>query len=866
MNSRFAEVIKLIDGFVNDATESNIRVILLNKKAESLISLGKLDEAEALLKQISEIINKNGMPSNYSAISETNEAFLFLNRGRNDIAEEKLQSAINKFEDRHLINTLEGARTLNILGLVYLNNGKYNQAQEQMQRALDIRKEHAGNDKELIAASYNDLGLVYSQIEDNKAIEYYSRALNTYRDIHGDLHPKIAIAKTNLAIIYRKLGRYNEALNNFESALKIWETVYPGAHPNKAFVIQNEGETYVKMGATNIALENFNKALSYYRQVYGEKHPEIANVLNEIGNVKISQNNYKESLGYYQAALVANVSDFNNNDVNANPQTVNYFNGNVLLYSLLFKAEALESQYYGKTIKFGDLKLALNTLILCDSLIDILRQHSINENDKISLGVIASGVYSDGVRIANAMALNTFNKKYYREVAFFFAEKSKGAVLQDAIADTNAKSFAGIPASMLAKESELKSSIATVSQKIAMMTGGQEMQVLRKKAFELKRDYESFVRNLEKNYPEYFNLKFNPMAPSVLQVQQLLDPATAVLSYFIDDKNSRLYIFLISYNHFRIFDEPITEDFDRMITGLRNSLYYEEILSSKLAGNHLYEKLIPRIPLSINSLIIIPAGRLSIVPFEALVTKYNEGGGYSETPFLINRYSVRYEFSAGLLLQKLKANVNSSPSIFLCAPVTFPASEMVANLPGTMNEVDEISGLFSKNQLIASLYTGQKASESEIKSGDLKKYSLIHLATHGFIDEADPELSCVYFQPNEPEDDGKLYAGEIYNLQLNANLVTLSACKTGLGKLTKGEGVIGLSRALIYAGARNIIVSFWNVADKSTAELMKDFYQYQIEDPHDGFSNNLRKAKLDLLKSEKYSAPYFWAPFILIGY
>ena len=102
------------------------------------------------------------------------------------------------------------------------------------------------------------------------------------------------------------------------------------------------------------------------------------------------------------------------------------------------------------------------------------------------------------------------------------------------------------------------------------------------------------------------------------------------------------------------------------------------------------------------------------------------------------------------------------------------------------------------------------------------------------MNETDPQLSCIYLQPDEPKDDGKLYAGEIYNLKLDANLVTLSACKTGLGKITKGEGVIGLSRALIYAGARNIIVSYWNVADRSTAQLMKDFYQYQIDDPRGG--------------------------------
>jgi CHAT domain-containing protein len=115
-------------------------------------------------------------------------------------------------------------------------------------------------------------------------------------------------------------------------------------------------------------------------------------------------------------------------------------------------------------------------------------------------------------------------------------------------------------------------------------------------------------------------------------------------------------------------------------------------------------------------------------------------------------------------------------------------------------------------------------------------------------------------------EDGNLFAGEIYNLNLNASLVTLSACQTGLGKISKGEGVIGLSRALVYAGAKSLIVSFWSVADESTAELMKDFYREMLQHPQATFSTNLRQAKLRLIQNEKYTAPYYWAPFILIGF
>jgi len=121
------------------------------------------------------------------------------------------------------------------------------------------------------------------------------------------------------------------------------------------------------------------------------------------------------------------------------------------------------------------------------------------------------------------------------------------------------------------------------------------------------------------------------------------------------------------------------------------------------------------------------------------------------------------------------------------------------------------------------------------------------------------------FLNSQGNEDGSLYCGEIYNLTMNADLVVLSACETGLGKISTGEGVIGLSRALVYAGAKNIIVSFWKVADESTAELMVDFYKIHLQDKSKSFSESLQRAKLDLMKNGKYASPYYWAPFVLIG-
>src|SRR5690606_9750774 len=222
-----------------------------------------------------------------------------------------------------------------------------------------------------------------------------------------------------------------------------------------------------------------------------------------------------------------------------------------------------------------------------------------------------------------------------------------------------------------------------------------------------------------------------------------------------------------------------------------------------------------------------------------------------------------YEFSSGLIMQKEPSTNMAKPSILLYAPVQF--NDGLSDLPGTEKEVNDISRLFTARNYTNSISIHQKANENNLKQEDLSNYSFLHFATHELVDEENPDLSRIFLQTSHSE-DGNLYTGEIYNLELNANLVTLSACQTGLGKISKGEGVIGLSRALVYAGAKNCMVSFWNVADESTARFMEDFYKILLEDTSGNLTTSLTKAKQNLKQSDKYASPYYWAPFVLIGF
>lgn len=185
-------------------------------------------------------------------------------------------------------------------------------------------------------------------------------------------------------------------------------------------------------------------------------------------------------------------------------------------------------------------------------------------------------------------------------------------------------------------------------------------------------------------------------------------------------------------------------------------------------------------------------------------------------------------------------------------------------LPYTRDEVLAISNLFPLDQ--RHVYLGAEAREETVKSEKLDDFRFIHFATHSFLDEIRPGRSRILLsRAPQSLEDGILQMGEIMRLKMNADLVTLSACSTGLGKLVNGEGVLGLTRAFFYAGARNVAVLLWNVNDFATATLMVSFYRHLSRGVPE--SEALRQAKLSLLHSSQplWHHPYFWAAFVIEG-
>lgn len=161
-----------------------------------------------------------------------------------------------------------------------------------------------------------------------------------------------------------------------------------------------------------------------YQSTQGQKHPDVTYVLNLIGNEKLSQNKYEEAAEFYQKAVIANLPDFNSENIEINPTRFNFYNGTQLLNSLMYKAQTLETRHISKTLKIKDLQLALSTLQTCDTLIDKIRQQTTYESDKIALGAVANDVYAAGVRVSHMLSDVSFlNRADYRELSFILPKK-----------------------------------------------------------------------------------------------------------------------------------------------------------------------------------------------------------------------------------------------------------------------------------------------------------------------------------------------------------------------------------------------------------------------------------------------------------
>jgi CHAT domain-containing protein/Tfp pilus assembly protein PilF len=863
---------------------------LFNDMGNAYTEKGEIDLAlDYYQKSLSIRLKLLGENNPQTAISYNNLGIVYREQAKYDEAIKYHQKAIEIQKAIYGENYPELANYYQGIGNVYKDKREFDPAMEYYQKAYSIRKKAFTENHPLTAKDMINIAIIYSEKGDTEnALNYFQTALNIQKKVLQENHPDLAITYNNLGNIYNEQKQYDLALAFYINALDIKKTAVGESNPEVADYLNNIGNIYSAKGDYEQALDYIKKSLDIKVRFYGQKHPAVVLPYLSMGNIYYGMGDYNMALQYFQRSLASNVKDFNPEPTNIyfNPIIANYYNAEVLLRSLRGKAKALVGSYKANNNQI-DLFTALTTYQKCDTLISIIRSSSISKNDKIEIGRIAAEIYDQAIDVCfNLDQIDKEKEKdFYLTQAFYFSEKNKAGALLEALAASDASKFSGIPDNLLDLEKSYNTQISFYEKKLAETYDEQTESTLRNGLFKVKRDYDKLISDFEKNYPKYYEMKYSKANLIVKQIQDVLDDNTALRTYFIGD--SLISIFTILKNGILMEKSPKDKNFDEKIFQFRKHITSNTLADVKnyVKEAHIYYNVLfpGKLPEQIKRLVIIPDGVLGMIPFETLLTEEYTGklDQFGKYPYLIKRFEISYNYATTLFYKQLKrqsnganGNINGWLGI---APVFNNSKDLIIDgneitpLPGSETEINTIKKKFEEKNLKTNAKLFSEASEQFMKTPELKQYKYIHIATHGFVNSDKPELSGIILSEDKAgNNDGVLYTGEIYNLTLNSDLVVLSACETGLGKVSKGEGIIGLTRALLYAGTKDIIVSLWKVADISTSELMIDFYDNLLE--KEGSANNLflysealHKAKLLMLDKKEFSHPFFWSPFILVG-
>ncbi|HYW74971.1 MAG TPA: CHAT domain-containing tetratricopeptide repeat protein, partial [Pyrinomonadaceae bacterium] len=446
---------------------------------------------------------------------------------------------------------------------------------------------------------------------------------------------------------------------------------------------------------------------------------------------------------------------------------------------------------------------------------------------------------------------------------------------------------------------QIENQIRTASPKYAALTGGQPLQLaeVQQKVLDDNTVLLEYALGADKSY--LFAVTRSGVSLYKLPPRADVDKlATDFRAQLIPPKLQR-----------RIVGIDVAADQQRGLGIVQGPA--EDLPPFVAASNALYKAVVEPAASVIadKRLLVVADGALNYIPFEALL-KNGDGADYASLNYLVKTNEIVYAPSASVIaaIRQNSAGTGGKSMLLVADPVfsgddprvkgtgaaaasaetrglglgleaavddvaanadaasTSPGGLHLARLSGTRTEADEISRIARSGGAQADLWTDLNANEDNVKGRDVAGYRYVHVATHGLLDADRPQFTGVVLSlVGNKTNDGFLRTDEIFNLKLGSPLVMLSACETGLGKEKRGEGVIGLTRAFMYAGAPTVGVSLWSVADKSTADLMTDFYKRMLGATPQPAAAAMRDAQLGMINGKKYSAPFYWAPFVLVG-
>lgn len=809
------------------------------------------------------------------------------------------------------------ASSYNNLGAICKYRGDYDLALSYYQKDLDLLHQIYSMETLELATSCNNLGEIsFIRKDYPSALSYFYQCKNIRKRLQGEKHPDLASSYLNIAAVYGETDSLQKEIQMIDSGLYIMSNSFGEVHPTTCDLLSQKAANLLEQEDTLEAITLQKKAIRTLHSIYAPPHPDIAKAYKDLGDIFLKIGMPDSSVIYYQRSLEMNIRNTYPGDLSA----INYIYilDELIFLECLIKMGEGENQLWKRT---GDLATLRNSNKIYQTAIQFaayIRENYTLDESKILLLNNLSGMYTQA--IAGALEQYRFEKdesSLYK--GFYYSEKSKSEVLLESIRRCHVNNYYHLPDSLLEQEKEIKSQINFFKTRVT------ELQTIKSDSATVLANYfntrlantilhlDAVKGQINKYKPSFNDTVHMNDRFEINQIREKLNSSDALISYHVGD--SSLFIFVLTNDTLFHYSTTLNFNLDNQIAQYLENLKKfdrDKLISS---SHFLYNVLIKPAEnylTGIQRLIIIPDKSLLYLPFEALIKGTPQPGqqAFSDLHYLMNDFEITYHYSVSLWSETKERKACPNTGFLGFAPVfnsngtdtpdkrtvqkilnssadqpvrsSFITPEnQFSGLPYSREEMDAILALFEKKNLPARAYMNETATESNVKEYS-NHYKYIHLATHGFANSIKPDLSGLVFISNsesqatgevnsrdipanltENLNDGILFANEIYDLTIDADLVVLSACETGIGKMERGEGMMSLNRGFLYAGARNIVYSYWKVNDKYTSELMKYFYSFLLEGTT--YSKALQLAKLRMLENEESAYPLYWAGFALIG-
>ncbi len=790
-----------------------------------------------------------------------------------------LDVALEDMQDRN--DTVFVARCYNNIGLFYIELGDIYKAEDYCKNALQLYKKLGDNFE--AATTYLNLGEFFAQQgKPAEALAFYKEGIKSLKSSQNiPLHEldKSSVNMYNgIGDVATQLGQFKEAFNALQKSLKIHETEE-----------SKKDETFSVLGMYYNATKEHEKATEYYKKslkilkkLYGDYHPKIGTAYFDLGQTEYLKNNYNKAIEYFDTAKSALNIPFSSADSSSFIANIDDVSDKSVLLDIL---EAKSRLFFKNNNTLEAYNMAQAAVLLLEKMRNSFKE----EGSKLFMLQKMIPTYELSVGLALELFQKT-NDRNYLEEAFQMVEKSKAMLLLDALKTEEARHFGNVPKDLLDEERRLAREIVRYEKLLfeaKTLRNEKEVNNCQKELLTLKHTSGKLQNTLEKDYPKYHELKYNTKTASLVQVQKSLNETTALIEYFVGNNN--IYIFAIYKDTVWLTAVPLTKQFMVSVKGLRSSLTDVQLLTKNLDQDYLlfaknariiYQNYLEPVLLrqkEIKRLMFVPDGLLNYVPFDVLLTEKPDfkKTDFKKLPYLIKNYTINYHYSSSLMLFSRTPSQTNGDMLAMASsydknkfknmsglnPRNKKIRVSVSDLPGAKKEVEYLSHTFEGNFLYA-----ENANEAAFKLFTKQNnYSIIHLAMHGVVDAKQPEYSSLVFSYTGKKEDDLLHAYELNLLELNTELVVLSACETGFGKYERGEGVVSLGRGFMYAGAPSLVMTLWPINDKATSVLISNFYT-QLAAGYDK-DEAMRIAKLSYIENSSglSSHPFFWASFVNLG-